>query len=455
MFTFAIQSLDWIKNGHAHFFVLFFLWVWFVWGSKALFARLYKPFTGQYRTTTSVIIPVVDEVEGLFGEALRRIVEQRPDEIIVVINGQRNLALEAICEEFAPAVHCLWTPHPGKRNALRMAIQRAKGEISVLVDSDTLWCEDTLEELLKPFANKKVGGVTTHQKIFAPERNWLTRFADWMEDIRTTYSMPSQSVLGQVGCLPGRTIAFRTCILKWALPDFMTETFLGVHMEVSDDRSLTNYTLKYGFRTVYQRTSVVYTDAPTDIKTFIRQQFRWSKGSQYNTLKMWGWMLTHTPLLLLHFTADIVSPFFLVGVFANAGWRFATNTARTPILAGTPLSSFWVQLSLGVVGAIISIGIRQVPHFRKAPRDVMLLPLFVIALTVLMTPIRIWGFIMCAIDSGWGTRPNAYRGVVGSADLPPAPTRTRLVPVYNNGIDRVERHNEYDRAYAETIDDGR
>ena len=43
----------------------------------------------------------------------------------------------------------------------------------------------------------------------SPSARWITRWADWLENSRALYSMPAQSVLGQIGCLPGRTIAFR------------------------------------------------------------------------------------------------------------------------------------------------------------------------------------------------------------------------------------------------------
>ena len=95
-------------------------------------------------------------------------------------------------------------------------------------------------------ATPRVGGVTTRQRILEPERSWITRWADWLENTRALYSMPAQSALGQVGCLPGRTIAFRRRILMQVMDKFMTEKFLGVFLEVSDDRTLTNLTLKAG-----------------------------------------------------------------------------------------------------------------------------------------------------------------------------------------------------------------
>ena len=165
----------------------------------------------DFRTTSSVVIPVVDEPVDLFRDVLSRIVQQDPTEVLVVINGPRNPELEAVCAEF-PLVHWEWTAIAGKRNALRVGIEKVNGEVVVLVDSDTFWTEGVLAELLKPFADPRVGGVTTRQRILDPGPVFLTRWADWLESSRSLYSMPAQSVLGQVGCLPGgRSPSGGTC----------------------------------------------------------------------------------------------------------------------------------------------------------------------------------------------------------------------------------------------------
>ena len=97
----------------------------------------------------------------------------------------------------------------------------------------------------------------------------------------------------------------------------MTEKFLGVFLEVSDDRTLTNLTLKAGYRTVYQYTSLVYTDAPLQVKKLAKQQLRWARGSQYNTLRMLPWMLGHAPMLAIFFATDIILPFLLFGTIGG------------------------------------------------------------------------------------------------------------------------------------------
>ena len=78
MYTFWSQLRDLVDHGRLHYFFLFFLFVWLLWLTKVLVSRLYKPFSADYSTTTSVVIPVVDEPEDLFRDVLTRIVRRSP-----------------------------------------------------------------------------------------------------------------------------------------------------------------------------------------------------------------------------------------------------------------------------------------------------------------------------------------------------------------------------------------
>jgi hyaluronan synthase len=415
MLTFLLQINAWIQYGHPRLFVVFMATVWLLWIVRITLASQYRPARAEWRTTTSVLIPVVDEPEDLFRAVLARIVDQRPDEVIVVINGPRNRVLEKICADVG--VRWVWIETAGKRNALRVGVGMCTGEICVLVDSDTLWTPGTLVELIKPFRNPKVGGVTTRQRILDPGRSVLTRWADWLENVRNEYSMPAMSVLGTVGCLPGRTIAFRRSILVRCMHRFLTERFLGIFLEVSDDRTLTNYTLNAGYETVYQSTSLVYTDAPTSFRRLVRQQFRWARGSQYNTLRMLPWMVREAPVLAVFYMADIVVPFVLVGSFAS--WGISVATGRKAVLYGQlPLpeaawSAVVFIIALSAAMTVLSLAIRFGRHFSYRPMDLIYLPAFMIINTFVLMPVRVGGFFRMGHDAGWGTRSNAFRG--GSA----------------------------------------
>ncbi|QCR43331.1 glycosyl transferase family 2 [Curtobacterium sp. SGAir0471] len=415
MFTFILQIRQMVE-GHPEFylFAVYSAVIWLLWLLKVVLSARYRPFTGTYSGTTSVVVPVVDEPLDLFRDVIGRMVEQGPGEIIVVINGARNEALEEVCEEFAPLVRWTHTPIPGKRNAVKVGTEMSTGDITILVDSDTVWTPGTLSELLRPFADESVGGVTTRQRILEPTRSWITRWADWLENSRALYSMPAQSVLGQIGCLPGRTIAFRRNILVRVMDRFMHEKFMGVFLEVSDDRTLTNLTLKEGYRTVYQYTSLVYTDAPLQVKKLFKQQLRWARGSQYNTLRMLPWMLGHAPILAVFFLTDIILPFMLFGVIA--GWIYRAVTGQGEnlyqgILQPYGFSTGFVYVAgLMVVSSVLSMAIRQMRHLAEKPSDFFRLPMFIIVSTFFLMPIRLIGFFRLAHASGWGTRAGAYAG---------------------------------------------
>jgi hyaluronan synthase len=414
-----------------YLFSIFVLLTWAVWMVKVMISRRYRPWTEPFATSTSVIIPVVDEPLELFRDVLARIVEQRPSQVLVVINGPRNRDLELVCEEFGELVEHTWTPIPGKRNAVRVGVEHCTGDVVMLVDSDTIWTDGTHDELVKPFADPKIGGVTTRQRILEPDRSFYTRWADWLENSRALYSMPAQSVLGTIGCLPGRTIAFRRQILIDAMPAFMTQKFLGVFLEVSDDRTLTNLTLKQGYRTVYQSTSLVYTDAPTQFRKLTKQQFRWSRGSQYNTLRMLPWMIRRAPLLAFFFVADIVLPFLWFCSAVAWAARAVTHTG-SDLYAGLLTTgrehALIAVITLTIVTSTLSMCVRQHRHLSEVNGDVIRMPFYILFSSLVLMPIRLWGFIRLAHAGGWGTRANAYSG--SDDDALPALTGGVLEPEF-------------------------
>jgi cellulose synthase/poly-beta-1,6-N-acetylglucosamine synthase-like glycosyltransferase len=429
MFIFLLQVRH-MLGGHPelYLFAVYSALIWGLWLLKLVLSARYRPATTPYYVGTSVVIPVVDEPVELFREVLGRIVDQRPGEVIVVINGAPNPALVAVSEEFAPLVLWTHTPVAGKRNAVRIGTRMSRGEITVLVDSDTVWTPRTLLELVKPFADPTVGGVTTRQRILDPERSWLTRWADWLENTRALYSMPAQSSLGKVGCLPGRTIAFRRSILMGVMDQFMSARFLGVFLEISDDRTLTNLTLKAGYKTVYQHTSLVYTDAPLSVRKLAKQQLRWARGSQYNTLRMLPWMLAHAPILAVFLLLDIALPFLLAGVII--GWTYRALTGQGENLYAGILQEYGFQsgvlwvLALMVLASVLSMAIRQVRHLAEKPSDFLRMPFFIIFSTLFLMPIRLLGFFRMAHVAGWGTRRGAYRAGDQPAAAPPVPELT-------------------------------
>jgi hyaluronan synthase len=386
MFTFVRDAAGVLGRGaQPTLFMAFFAYVWVVWAAKALAARRYRPWPGSpSRLRASVIVPVFNEPEAIFRRVLASVVANRPAELIAVVDGG-DPAIAAVARDYCDDV--IRIPKAGKRAAIAAGLRATDPETDVVIvlDSDTVWAGDALANLLLPFADPRVGGVTPRQAVFSPGDNPVRRLADWIEDIRYHLTVPAQSVFGQVGCLAGRTIAYRRTAFVPAVERLVRQTVLGVPQHVGDDRVLTNELLRNGWRTVYQSSAVVETDAPSDWPTFWRQQLRWGRSSQRETVLSLRW-LWRRPVAFACFAADIVTPFALFAVLAVAVAHALRGDAGP---AGLP---FALELPLGYLGMLASIGLRQIPRLRRVPRDVVRLPIFVLQITFLMVPIRIAAF---------------------------------------------------------------
>jgi hyaluronan synthase len=404
VFTFLYRGLQMAQDGARPTpFVWFFLYVWVLWGAKALAARRYRPCeddAGMRRTT--VLVPVYNEPEAIFRRTLVSVLLNDPTEMIAIVDGGDSRTAE-IAQKYCDRVVLI--ERSGKRAAIAagLAASDPSSEVIVVLDSDTVWDEGALQELLRPFNDPRVGGVTPRQAIIDVGGSPVRRLADWIEDVRYHLTVPAQSVFGQVGCLAGRTIAYRREAFEPAVERMVSQQVLGVPLQVGDDRVLTNELLRNGWRTVYQSTALVHTEAPCNWRTFWKQQLRWGRSSQRETLLSLRW-LWRRPVAFISFLTDIATPFALYSIMAVAiahAIRGDDETAATlPLLPA---------LAIAYVGMLVSIGVRQLPHLRRVPRDVPGLPLFVLQLTFVMVPIRIVAFATM-LHQGWGTRPALGEG---------------------------------------------
>ena len=398
MFTFVRDTLGTLGGLPPTLFMAFFAYVWLLWTLKALAARRYRPSRASAAgLRASVIVPVFNEPEDVFRRVLASVVANGPAELIAVVDGG-DPDVAAIAGEYCDQV--LRIPKLGKRGAIAAGLRASDPatEVVVVLDSDTMWAADALAEMLRPFADPRVGGVTPRQAVFEPGGNPVRRLSDWIEDIRYHLTVPAQSVFGQVGCLAGRTIAYRRTAFTPAVARLVGQTVLGVPQHVGDDRVLTNELLRNGWRTVYQSTALVETEAPSDWSTYWRQQLRWGRSSQRETLLSLRW-LWRRPVAFACFASDIVLPFALYAVFVLAFARAVRGEAGP---AGLPLA---LELPLGYLGMLASIGLRQIPRLRRAPHDIARLPIFVLQITFLMVPIRIAAFATM-FHQGWSSRPD-------------------------------------------------
>ena len=398
--------MDLVLNYKIHLFLVFGTYVWTVWFIKYYHSRKYKPVVENgYTPTCSVIVPTFNEVPELFKKCLDSIRKNSPTEIFVMLDehsDNNHDVLAKIARSFNAKIRYSFD---GKREGVAKCIREAVGDIIVLVDSDTVLAENsTLHNLMLPLKDKAVGGVTSEQRVQGD--SFFERVSDWIEDIRWKISNRAMSVYGVVGCLPGRAIALRRRYILPVLDQFTQDYIFKFYKKRAvsgDDRSLTNLLLKGGYKTMFQSTALCYTTAPSSMTKFVQMHVRWARTSQRYTLNSLGWMIKRPWILLVSFVSDIITPFFFLLVAADLVLNLVYHHNTIGIIDGTLYDTLFVGFILGWIGMNISLGLRFYPHLKDHAKDLGLLPYFTLFMTLVMIPIRIYGFMTMWKDK-WMTR---------------------------------------------------
>lgn len=203
-------------------------------------------------------------------------------EIFVVDDGSRDDTWEHICAA-AKRHSALVTPvrfpeNRGKRAALEAGFVRARGEIAVTIDSDSVIEKQTLLALAAPFANAKVGAVAGKVAAYNRRSGIIPRMLHVRFILSFDMLRAVQSTYGTVYCCPGALTAYRLSVVRKVLQQWRHQTFLGVACTFGEDRALTNLILEQGLDTVYQRSAVVHTIVPETYGKLAKMYLRWERS---------------------------------------------------------------------------------------------------------------------------------------------------------------------------------
>ncbi len=235
-----------------------------------------------------VLVPCYNEEPAALRACLESFLRQTrlPQGVSVVDDGSTVSAFEAerawLLEAAAArgvAAHWLRIENHGKRVAQVMAAQaEPDADVYVTVDSDSILDPHAIEEGLKPFARADVQSVAAIVLSTNVAANALTRVMDL---ICVTLQLADRSALSAMGSVmvnAGACAFYRGDVLRDNLVTYLTETFRGRPMQMSDDSMLTLFALRRG-RTVHQSTAFAFTLMPETLGRHARQQLRWMRGS--------------------------------------------------------------------------------------------------------------------------------------------------------------------------------
>ncbi|HEV7871866.1 MAG TPA: IPT/TIG domain-containing protein [Modestobacter sp.] len=377
---------------------------WSIWFVRRMLSRhAYRPVVNDFRTTTSVVVPVYREDPAVLERCLRTWLREEPTEVILVVDDQDDALLAHIRGLGLERVQVVEWWHTGKRGALAAGVRAATGEVVVFADSDTEWRPGLLAAMQMPFVDPEVGGVGSRQHVYLPHTNVWRRVAYWMLNTRYLDYVPAMSRRGGVACLSGRTAAYRREVIVPLLPALEHELFLGRECVAGDDGRLTWLTLASGYRTVHQDAAQADSMFPADLRAFLRQRIRWSRNSYrcYLTALSHGWLWRQPFITQVTVLQVLLTPVSMgAAVWYGAFW----------VIGGG-----WLAVAVVLGWAVVGRALRATSHLLENPREVVLTPLVALVVVAIALPIKFWAALTMN-RQGWLTRQAGQR-VQGQAEI--------------------------------------
>jgi cellulose synthase/poly-beta-1,6-N-acetylglucosamine synthase-like glycosyltransferase/peptidoglycan/xylan/chitin deacetylase (PgdA/CDA1 family) len=225
----------------------------------------------HYLGLVSVIVPAYNEEANIAATVRSLYASDYPAvEIIVVDDGSTDATADIVASLNLPGVRLVRQANAGKANALNTGIVRARGDLIVLVDGDTVFEPMALGRLVQPFADPYVGAVSGNTKV-ANRRGLLGRWQHLEYVVGFNLDRRLYDLGECMPTVPGAIGAFRREVLYevGGVPD-------GT---LAEDTDLTMSTLRAGWLVRYEETAVAWTEAPATMRQLWRQRYRWCYGT--------------------------------------------------------------------------------------------------------------------------------------------------------------------------------
>lgn len=258
------------------------------------------PLVAESFPRVTVLVPAYNEgpmvLKALYSVATA---DYPPDklEIICVDDGSKDDTWSYIAQaqdRYPELIRTIrFSRNRGKREALYIGFKQGRGDFFVTVDSDSVIQPDTLKQLVAPLQHDPtIGAVAGNVKVYNRRSNILTRML-WVRFILSfDFLRASQSMYGFVFCTPGALSAYRREAVFAILETWRHQTFLGEPCTIGEDRAFTNLVLQQGYRTVYQRSAIVYTTVPETYPSLCRMFLRWDRSNFRESLVQLSFMFT-------------------------------------------------------------------------------------------------------------------------------------------------------------------
>jgi len=336
----------------------------------ALIAKLRErraTFDPAYRPAVSVVIAAFNE-QPVIARTIRAVLRNHyePLDIIVVDDGSTDGTFDEALRHFGehPSVRVLRQENAGKSAALNRGMAEATGEIIIALDADTVFAKDTIERLVRHFADPRVGAVAGNVKV-GNRINPLTYWQSIEYVTSQNLDRRAYAAINSVSVVPGAVGAWRAVAIAGA-GGYSSDT-------MAEDMDLTWRIRRDGWRVATETAAIGYTEVPDTFKALYKQRFRWAFGTlqclwkHRRALGRYGWFgrVMMPSLWLFQIAFQAISPLVdlqivwalgkVIAAWTRAGldhdWQPMPNAMASLYLVAFMYAFFFV---VELVGALVA-----------------------------------------------------------------------------------------------------
>jgi cellulose synthase/poly-beta-1,6-N-acetylglucosamine synthase-like glycosyltransferase/peptidoglycan/xylan/chitin deacetylase (PgdA/CDA1 family) len=250
----------------------------------------------------------------------------------------------------------------GKAAALNYAVARARGEIIVTLDSDTVFEPATISTLARHFADPRIGVVAGQVKV-GNRRNILTAWQSLEYISGVCLTRMAEGLVGAITIAPGACAAWRKNVVLEA-GGYSSRT-------LAEDCNLTLSIQQLGYKVTLDNEAIAWTEAPMTARGLARQRLRWTFGV-LQALRDHRQMVLRPRYGVL---GMVVLPYALLSIAVPLVFMPLTYVvAALSIAAGRwqPVAQFAVF----VVGIQLAMAVVAVRMVRERPWHLLVVPVY-------------------------------------------------------------------------------
>jgi cellulose synthase/poly-beta-1,6-N-acetylglucosamine synthase-like glycosyltransferase len=247
-------------------------------------------FTGQ--PIVSVLIPAYNEEVGII-KTIDSVLncEYENVEVIIINDGSIDKTDELICHKISEFNHLIESqkalrksdieqnkiqkslkyisiPNGGKAKALNHALKVCEGDYIVTIDADCVMDDKVIENMLRRFADPKVGAVGGN--VVVGNKTKPVELLQQLEYLYGFFFKRADSAFNSVYIIGGAAAAYRKSVLD-EIGGFDSDV-------VTEDIEMSMRVLANGYKTRYASDAVTYTEGPSRWRCLFNQRLRWRFG---------------------------------------------------------------------------------------------------------------------------------------------------------------------------------